>query len=148
MPRSGSTSPSFRKMNRNLEGNGVRRRKKFSFGEHQTENKVEEQLLKWHRSHRWRSVCSRHHFHSIRESLSLSLLFTTYADHRQLAWLITFIASVIAQIKTNFPNFAWWAIAYTLVVIIFVFIAVGSDSTHTYQVAVSCRAARFSETKH
>lgn len=54
----------------------------------------------------------------------------------QLAWLITFVASVIARIRGDFPNFAWWAIAYLLCVVVGVFIVVGSDSTHTYQVAV------------
>ena len=54
----------------------------------------------------------------------------------QLAWLITFIASVIADIKGDFPNFAWWAIAYLLCVIVGVFVVVGADATQTYQVAV------------
>lgn len=39
--------------------------------------------------------------------------------------------------KTGFPNFGWWAIVYLFLVIVGVFVAVGSDSTHTYQVAVS-----------
>jgi len=55
----------------------------------------------------------------------------------QLAWLITFIASIIAAVKGEFPNFGWWAIAYLFCVIVGVFVVVGSDSTHTYQVAVS-----------
>ena len=56
---------------------------------------------------------------------------------RQLAWLITFVASIVAQVKNSgFPNFAWWVIAYTFCVIVGVFIVVGSDSTQTYHVAV------------
>lgn len=53
---------------------------------------------------------------------------------------------MIAQIKGKFPNFAWWSIAYTLIVIIFVFVAVGSDSTHTYHVAVCTRSSCAAET--
>lgn len=55
---------------------------------------------------------------------------------RQLAWLITFIASIISAVKGGFPNFAWWAIAYLFCVIVGVFVVVGSDATHTYHVAV------------
>lgn len=55
----------------------------------------------------------------------------------QLAWLITFVASLIADIRGDFPNFAWWVIAYMFCVVVGVFIVVGSDSTHTYHVSVS-----------
>lgn len=55
----------------------------------------------------------------------------------QLAWLITFVASLIADIRGQFPNFAWWVIAYMFCVVVGVFIVVGSASTQTYHVAVS-----------
>lgn len=55
----------------------------------------------------------------------------------QLAWLITFIASIIAARRGDFPNFAWWAIAYIFCTLVGMFIVVGSNSTHTYHVAVS-----------
>lgn len=55
---------------------------------------------------------------------------------QQLAWLITFIASIISAVRGTFPNFAWWAIAYLFCVIMGVFVVVGSDATHTYHVAV------------
>jgi len=54
-----------------------------------------------------------------------------------LAWLITFVASLIAALRNGaFPNFAWWVIAYMFCVVVGVFIVVGSDSTHTYHVAI------------
>ena len=55
---------------------------------------------------------------------------------RQLAWLITFIASIISAVRDSFPNFAWWALAYLFCVIMGVFVVVGSDATQTYHVAV------------
>lgn len=55
----------------------------------------------------------------------------------QLAWLITFVASLIAALRGAFPNFAWWVIAYMFCVVVGVFIVMGSDSTQTYHVAVS-----------
>jgi len=55
---------------------------------------------------------------------------------QQLAWLIAFIASVVSKARSEFPNFAWWTLAYYLCCIVGVLIVVGSDSTQTYHVAV------------
>ncbi|KAG6008450.1 UPF0327 protein [Claviceps maximensis] len=65
-----------------------------------------------------------------------------------LAWFITFISCVIAQIQTSsipidqnpdkqFPSFAWWAVVYSLFLIMGVFVVVASDSIHTYHVAIT-----------
>ncbi|KAG5977558.1 UPF0327 protein [Claviceps digitariae] len=65
-----------------------------------------------------------------------------------LAWSITFISCIVAQIQTNsipidlnpdkqFPSFAWWAVVYSLFLIIGIFVVVASDSIHTYHVAVT-----------
>lgn len=57
-----------------------------------------------------------------------------------LAWFIAFVGSVIAtaEEKANdqFPNYAWFAVAYMLCVIIGVFVVVASDTTQTYHVAI------------
>ena len=50
--------------------------------------------------------------------------------------MIAFFASIAAQVDKRIPNFSWWAIAYMLVCIIFVFIVIASDTTQTYHVAV------------
>ena len=72
-------------------------------------------------------------------TLPLVCMVENKADSRssQLAWLITFIASIISAVKGSFPNFAWWAIAYLFCVIMGVLVVVGSDATQTYHVAVS-----------
>ncbi|KAH6885415.1 hypothetical protein B0T10DRAFT_564190 [Thelonectria olida] len=58
-----------------------------------------------------------------------------------LAWCITFIGSIIGQIQSDgsdtYPTYAWWACVYNLLLIIGVFVVVGSDSIHTYHVAVT-----------
>ncbi|KJZ72533.1 High osmolarity signaling protein MOS1 [Hirsutella minnesotensis 3608] len=62
-----------------------------------------------------------------------------------LAWLITIVACTISQIQSSsvpdgsdpFPAFAWWAVAYSLFIIIGVFVVVASDAVHTYHVAVT-----------
>jgi len=59
---------------------------------------------------------------------------------QQLAWFIAFIGSIIAtaEEKSNdqFPNYAWFAIAYMLCVIIGIFVVIASDTTQTYHVAI------------
>jgi len=56
-----------------------------------------------------------------------------------LAWFIAFVGSVIATAEHTdpvFPNYAWFAVAYMLCVIIGVFVVIASDTTQTYHVAV------------
>ncbi|KAJ6446864.1 Osmosensor, Mos1 [Purpureocillium lavendulum] len=58
-----------------------------------------------------------------------------------LAWFITFISCIVSQIQATqadkFPSFAWWAVVYSLFLIIGVFVVVASDAVHTYHVAVT-----------
>ncbi|MCJ1473918.1 Transmembrane osmosensor [Lambiella insularis] len=53
-----------------------------------------------------------------------------------LAWLIAFIASIISDVRSSYPNFAWWAIAYMLCVIIGIVVVVASASHEAYHVAI------------
>ncbi|KAL1894866.1 Transmembrane osmosensor [Sporothrix stenoceras] len=55
-----------------------------------------------------------------------------------LAWIISFISSIVAQIQTksNFPTYTWWTIVYYFFVIAGVFVVVASDTSQTYHVAV------------
>lgn len=62
----------------------------------------------------------------------------SYSDpQNQLAWLIAFISSVIADIRSPYPDYAWWAIAYMLCAIIGITVVIASDAADTYSVAVS-----------
>ncbi|KAI9832142.1 MAG: Transmembrane osmosensor [Sarea resinae] len=53
-----------------------------------------------------------------------------------LAWLIAFVASIVAAIKSPFPNFAWWAIVYMFFCILGVVVVIASDSVATFSVAI------------
>ncbi|KAI3392745.1 hypothetical protein diail_5224 [Diaporthe ilicicola] len=55
-----------------------------------------------------------------------------------LAWVISFIASIIAQIQTrdSFPTYTWWTVVYYFFTVGGVFVVVASDTTQTYHVAV------------
>ncbi|KAI9745363.1 MAG: Transmembrane osmosensor [Candelina submexicana] len=53
-----------------------------------------------------------------------------------LAWLLAFIASVISDVRSPYPNFAWWTIVYLFFCIVGVIIVVASDAVHVYNVAV------------
>ncbi|KAI1080600.1 hypothetical protein F5B20DRAFT_104454 [Whalleya microplaca] len=57
-----------------------------------------------------------------------------------LAWVISFISSIIAQVQANpkdpFPPYSWFAVVYMLFVIAGVFVVVASDSIQTYHVAL------------
>lgn len=50
--------------------------------------------------------------------------------------MIAFFASIASQVESSLPNFSWWAIAYMLLCIVFVFVVIASDTTQTYHVAV------------
>ena len=59
----------------------------------------------------------------------------------QLAWVITFISSIIAQVQTKkgdsvYPALVWWSVVYVLMCILGVGIVIGSDSVTTYHVAI------------
>lgn len=54
----------------------------------------------------------------------------------QLAWLIAFVASLIADIRGKFPHFAWWTIAYDFCIIVGITIVIAADASQTYHVAV------------
>lgn len=57
-----------------------------------------------------------------------------------LAWLITFISLVIAQVQVatlrELPPFAWWAVVYMIFLILGIFVVVASDATNNYHVAI------------
>lgn len=55
-----------------------------------------------------------------------------------LAWIISFFASIFAQIQTKnlFPTYSWWAVVYYFFLIIGVLVVIASDTTQTYHVAV------------
>lgn len=69
--------------------------------------------------------------HIVGDPFALATISIAY-----LAWLIAFVASLISDIRSDFPNFAWWAIAYMLCCIVGVLVVVASDSTHNYHVAI------------
>jgi hypothetical protein len=54
----------------------------------------------------------------------------------QLAWLIAFISSIISDVKEEFPNFAWWALVFMFLCIMFVTVTVATDAEETYNIAV------------
>lgn len=55
----------------------------------------------------------------------------------QAGWMIAFVASIIADINSTFPNYSWWSLAYMLVCIIGVIYAVGADVIYTYRIALT-----------
>jgi SHO1 osmosensor len=56
----------------------------------------------------------------------------------QLAWIISFVATILAHVQTpfNFPLYTYWAIVFYLAVIVGVSVVVASDSAQTYHVAL------------
>lgn len=58
-----------------------------------------------------------------------------------LAWFIGFVGCIIGQIQQNaslgsFPPFPWWAIVYSLFIVLGVFFVIAADAIQTYHVAV------------
>ena len=64
----------------------------------------------------------------------------------QLAWIISFISSIIGQIEARdadirdkigwYPPYAWWSAVYMLFMIAGVFVVVAADVIQTYHVAL------------
>lgn len=67
----------------------------------------------------------------------MDLVANTRRYFIQLAWVISFVGSIVANIQTDFPNYVWWAIAYMFCCIGGVIVVIGSDSSLSYGVAVS-----------
>jgi SHO1 osmosensor len=58
----------------------------------------------------------------------------------QLAWIISFVSSIISATlgdDIRFPNYAWWALVFMFFCIIGVTVTVASGAERTYHVAVS-----------
>ncbi|KAM7198507.1 hypothetical protein V8F33_005013 [Rhypophila sp. PSN 637] len=53
-----------------------------------------------------------------------------------LAWVIVFIASIVAQIKGTIPSYYWFGLVFHLFIVVGVFIVIASDSIQTYHVAI------------
>lgn len=54
-----------------------------------------------------------------------------------LAWLITFIGSIIANVQTDFLNYVWWTVAYMICVLVGIILVMGSDTSLTYSNAIT-----------
>ncbi|KAF4124426.1 hypothetical protein GMORB2_5092 [Geosmithia morbida] len=58
-----------------------------------------------------------------------------------LAWIIAFIGFIVSAVEAEddpgFNNFPWWSVIYSLLLNIFVFVIVASDTIHTYHVALT-----------
>ncbi|EUC48360.1 hypothetical protein COCMIDRAFT_23902 [Bipolaris oryzae ATCC 44560] len=53
-----------------------------------------------------------------------------------LAWIISFVSSIISAIHGGFPNFAWWTLVFMFFCIVGVTVTVASDAERTYHVAI------------
>lgn len=58
-------------------------------------------------------------------------------DICQSGWLIAFVGSIIADINSDYPNYAWWSLVYTLFCILGIIFVVGADAVYTYHVAIA-----------
>lgn len=61
-------------------------------------------------------------------------------DNHQLAWVISFFASIFGQVQTGtssgFPTYTWWTIIFYLFLLVGIFVVVASDTAQTYHVAI------------
>ncbi|PSS18304.1 hypothetical protein M430DRAFT_275757 [Amorphotheca resinae ATCC 22711] len=55
-----------------------------------------------------------------------------------LAWVLTFVASVIASTQDTdpYPNYCWFSVAFMLCLIVGIFAVIASDTTEEYHVAI------------
>jgi SHO1 osmosensor len=53
-----------------------------------------------------------------------------------LAWIISFVSSILSAIHGGFPNFAWWTLVFMFFCIVGVTVTVASDAERTYHVAI------------
>ncbi|USP75021.1 hypothetical protein yc1106_02295 [Curvularia clavata] len=53
-----------------------------------------------------------------------------------LAWIISFVSSILSAIHGGFPNFAWWTLVFMFFCIAGVTVTVASDAERTYHVAI------------
>ncbi|KAL6157439.1 Transmembrane osmosensor [Exserohilum turcicum] len=53
-----------------------------------------------------------------------------------LAWIISFVSSIISAIHGGFPNFAWWTLVFMFFCIVGVTVTVASNAERTYHVAI------------
>lgn len=92
------------------------------------------------RSHHWRPFCAGHDFHRLGRSPFLPVVSSAkLTPPYQLAWLIAFISSIIANVQDLFPKYAWWTVAYMLCCILGVAFVFATNSSNIYSIAVCTR---------
>lgn len=85
---------------------------------------------------RWRQYPLHMYVYHLAHSPVSEDISTDRHSQLQLAWLIAFVASLIADIRGKFPHFAWWTIAYDFCIICGITIVIAADAAQTYHVAV------------
>ncbi|KAF3480090.1 osmosensor protein [Arthroderma uncinatum] len=58
-----------------------------------------------------------------------------------LAWIIGFVSCIIADIKTDIPNFFWWTVAFQFCIVTGIAAVMGSNTAHIYSTAIVGYAA-------
>lgn len=54
-----------------------------------------------------------------------------------LAWIISFVSSIVANVQTNFPNYTWWAVVYMLLCLAGIFVVFATDTSLVYGSAIA-----------